>query len=226
MYKTEADAKMLLFIGGGIGNVYSAPEIARIRGRCQGLAKMIIGSGGGLIYVRGVEILKAWGHWRAEVDAEEARTGIAEVHRALAQASDEGEHLAEQMTRCRPRRSKASWRKRRRCRNTFHRPRAYPTIFERICSSMGSTRNRWRLAWRGTSLRWLRARRRGHERHREKDDARGPRDPLAGATLAGPHAAPDCAAAALAPQNAAAVGGGHMMTTGGGLRAAFLFVAV
>ena len=99
VYKTEADAKMLLFIGGGIGNVYSAPEIARIRGRCQGLAKMIIGSGDGLIYVRGVEILKAWGHWRPEVDAEEARTGIAEVDRALAQASEEGEHLAEQMTR-------------------------------------------------------------------------------------------------------------------------------
>ena len=100
VYKTEADAKMQLFTGGGIGNVYSAPEIACIRGRCQGLAKRIdLSSEMRTIYVRGIEILRAWGYWRAEVDAEEARTGLAEVQRASVQASDEGEHLAERMAR-------------------------------------------------------------------------------------------------------------------------------
>jgi hypothetical protein len=51
------------------------------------------------VYRRGVEILTAWGHWRPAIDAEEARTGIAEVQRASVQASDEGEHLAERMAR-------------------------------------------------------------------------------------------------------------------------------
>ena len=52
---------------------------------------------------------------------------------------------------------------------------------------------------------WRRSRMRGHERRRQKDDAPGPLDPRAGASLAGPHAAPDCAPAGLGRQNAAAV---------------------
>ena len=54
---------------------------------------------------------------------------------------------------------------------------------------------------------WRRSRMRSHERRRQKDDARGPRDPRAGATLAGPHAATARAAASLDRQNTAAVTG-------------------
>ena len=100
VYKTEADAKMQLFTGGGIGNVYSADEIDHVRAFCRTWARApAVSCTMYAIYVRGIEILRAWGHWCPEIDAEEARTGIAEVERASVQASDEGEHLAEQMAR-------------------------------------------------------------------------------------------------------------------------------
>ena len=99
VYKTEADAKMQLFTDGGIGKVYRADEINHMRALCRTFGRAPANLTTIAVYRRGVEILTAWGHWRAEVDAEEVRTGLAEVRDALAQASDEGDMLAEQMAR-------------------------------------------------------------------------------------------------------------------------------
>ena len=97
VYKTDADAKIQLFTDGQTGKVYRADEIGRVRTLCQTLARADASSTTIPVYSRGIEILTAWGHWRAEVDADEVRTGATKARDALAQASDEGDMLAEQM---------------------------------------------------------------------------------------------------------------------------------
>ena len=97
VYKTDADAKIQLFTDGGIGSVYRYDEINRIRTLCRTCARAPASLTTIPVYRRGLEILTAWGHWRAEVDAEEARTGVAGVRDALAEASGDGDILAEQM---------------------------------------------------------------------------------------------------------------------------------
>jgi hypothetical protein len=87
--KTEADARMGLFKGVGVGFAYRADEIDHIR--------EVMRTSSPSAFLRAREILKALVPWLEEIDAEEARSGVAEARRVCAAASEEDDRLITQM---------------------------------------------------------------------------------------------------------------------------------
>jgi hypothetical protein len=82
--RTESDARMHLFVGGGFGGPYDEAEIAALRVFCRKAGRDTGNSQQeSLAYFRGVEILDSWTAWRAEVEAEEARSGLSEANKAF-----------------------------------------------------------------------------------------------------------------------------------------------
>jgi hypothetical protein len=96
--RTENDMRMHLFVGGGIGYAYGEAEIEMLRAYCRRTGRDTgVSEREGMACLRSLEILDAWTAWRAEVEAEEARTGLCEANKAFNDADDELDALAAQL---------------------------------------------------------------------------------------------------------------------------------
>jgi hypothetical protein len=96
--RTESDAKMHLFAGGGFGYAYGELEIEALRVFCRRAGRATDNNEcEGRASLRGFEILDSWAAWRAEVEAEETRSGLSEANKAFSDADDELDALSAQL---------------------------------------------------------------------------------------------------------------------------------
>jgi len=99
LLRTEADAKMRLFVGAPIGEPYDAVEIAAIKILCRVAARKDVSQGEAMaVRARTKAILEAWAAWRWPVDADEVRSGVKPASEAFVAAYEAADRLEKAIT--------------------------------------------------------------------------------------------------------------------------------
>ena len=151
------------------------------------------------IKTRGREIVDAWDTYQADRERAKEAAGLPAINRRGARSTNGVAGCGHRS----PRRLRGPSAE---CTPSSPSPRASLNLISGPHLAMAQRRmSCFRSLW--ITRTFIARRRRAHERRRQKDDALGPLDQRAGATLARPPAAPDCAPAGLVSQNAAAVTG-------------------